>query len=1525
MKKGTLLTLLVGGAVVLSASRAWAYNKSMYPYTLPAGAQGAALGCTRAEPGMKLELGKWYTNFEVCKKYADDNGLPLLAVWSNHGCVHCWYTDVVFVQDEFVAWQKTHNAGQVICCYMAGGDDNVDQSGSTAYKWMWYGGGTSINAYPFVVLWWAKENVNRRMDGDTFCKGSSSAALSFTEATIPTRIVNVENMLSTVFSKWEPPARYSGGFSTIEETEGNRLEAESGTKEVSFELVRPEANAGVATNNLVTLVGPDGQEVQTQSVEWSEGQVNQTVTVDISGVTFSKDGDQALIVVKDNDGTPQGTNRVTYVEGENSAYNPLWIGERKATATRDNTKPVLNWGEWTMDLDVAKAKVAAADGDAYTLVDISGSLWCPDCANVERNFSSKKDNAGKNKFEEWAKEHQVAFVAIDVPRFETNTTASTRPTLLSRAAYATTLARAKEYPASGADASLTNAVLRSGLGYLTRKGVSDEEAQVVLERNRQLVSQNTAEGGFHRPEDGSPFRTGVPIFVMLRKDGTVAARLTQFASDSPMANANWDNIIKRFDEMLVIAKAQDGEAHYEDIENNDASSTALAFKANGGSGAGEISHADFQDVFKLEGVGGGALQKVTVTGASDAVVAVQFMKLNAAGKSEAVGVSATGKLSSGVSLEQTFTEAGDYFVKVSGGDIKDGSFSAENAKANNFAAFTISGDVVLVPQEAKVSGSAPEDSDKVVMRLEKDQMYRIEGVNPTAVAEVLAAKDAEDPYCKFYTALVSGDVEVVSAYGKGGSVTYQKWVSCKVGFVAAAKTVKESVGKVSVALARTDGKSGDVTVRVSLDEENTTLYNSEGELRFEFNGPIDLTWAEGQNHTTNLVINVLDDARFDGPGDVALKLELVSDENGDTTLNGTSYVLTVTENDAQTAGKAAFTGADPFFSKKTTVYARESEGAIVFAERIGASDGKVTVTVKATNGAQLHVGDVETNVITWANHNYDPQAVKVTGLEAGKTATLTLVDPTDGLTLISASNKVTVVSVADDAPAFANDEATATFYRYVSKTETYPVALAEGVEGAKLSFAKLSGTLPAGLKATWDEEANALAISGVPTAKAGVYPMVYQVTQQVGARKTPGLTIALTLTVVDPTDVAGNPDGANNSVLKARTFKDVPVVNDVNNRLAGLVQVTIPRKGNVSAKYACESGVIALSAKGWDEFTEGSKDLHATATGKNGFKLEVVCANDGKVTLSVTDPMYEGVSLDAEVSPESQWSKNAPASAWKGYYTVALVPSAVDEDVEGLAPRGNGFLTFKMDSAAAWNAGKVSWAGMLPNGTAISGSSILSCGDLTWAQLPVFKVSSSDVISVLAKIHANAVEEDVTRSVLSADDVVSCWVHNEKDGTFNADYVVDFGVFGGPYSTSISLADCCQEYYETTSPELKVGVDSLGSTSYGTIGAIAPATVTVGESTLSLGNDAAAGMTLRLTRNTGIVTGSLKLSGDAGKTVSATWKGVILQGWGPGCGCAPGGDVYLPFVNGAFFFNDSVQNGVGKKLTIKRGGSLVVE
>ena len=1469
-----------------------------------------------------IEPGVWNSNFDTAKAYAAENGLPLIAVWSKVGCHYCNIFDGHLENEAFKAWAA--ETGMVMIYLKASKDGDF----KAARDWI----RGSYTGFPFIRVYWEKKGEPTKSDRFMGRMGSYGGG--------------VDNLIARIKKtigdwKYASTPAYSGGSFASTGTDGNRLEAEAGTGSVSLELVRDATSAEVATNNTLKVVGPDGKAAGAVVVNWAAGQTNQTVAVDISSVNFTADGQQALLIAVDAEGVEQATNTVTYVaDSGKTPANPLWIGERTASGGSGSPKgsvqvgaapaTALGWGEWTMDLDVATNKVAAAKGEAYTLVLIEGSLWCHDCANTERNFLNVKDGSGKYRLVEWAKSNNVALVALDIPNFSTNSMECASPTLLSRKAYTTTLAYEGEvkgfkfYDVSkgGAPESLTKPMERSGLGYLTRKGISDNEAAKVLERNWKLVTTNTDKGGFHRPEDANKFRTGVPIFVLLRKNGTVAARLTRFAASSPMKDLNWDNAIKRFDEMLKVAATAGGHADASEIANNDASTTAQSFKANGGSGKGEISHADFQDVFKLEGVGGNALQKVVVTGAVDAVVAVQFMKLNAEGASEAVGTAAKGKLSEGVALEETFAEAGDFFVKVSGGDIATDDFTVDNAKADNFAAFAISGDVVLVPQETQASGAAPTDSDKVVMRLEKGQTYRIEGVNPSAVSGVLETKND-----KFYTALADGDVEITVA-DKGGTVTYQKWVPGKVGFVEGAKTVKESVGKVAVAIARTDGSSGDVTVRVSLDEENTTLKDGDGNLRFTPFEPMELTWADGKMSSTNVTVEILDDKRFDGPGDVALKLELVSDWNGDTVLTTTNYVLSVTEDDKQDAGQVAFTGAEPFFSKKATVYAKENEGATVYAERIEASDGWVSAKVNVTGDAKLEIDGVATNVIAWANHQYAAQPIKVTGLAAGKTAKLTLANPTDGLKILSASNVVTIISVAADAPAFEMPVATAAIQRYVASSNVYPVVLADGAKDAKLTFTKLLGTLPAGLKVVYDASANAMAIVGAPTAEAGVYPVVYQVTQQVGSKKTPGLTVEITFTVTDPTSKsAGAPYNAaiaaqNN---KARTIMDIPIVS--SNRLAGVVTVTIPAKGNVSAKYTCSAGTVAFSTKNWSAFDPESRELTATLASKaKGYSMELVACDDGSVAVDIIDPNFADV-VEGESSGKV-WSKAESAEEAKGYYTVSLISAGVTELREGVAPRGDGYLTLKMDNASAWNAGKMTWAGMLPNGTAVSGSAILSRTDCDSLSLPVFKCTATDELAVLL---------NVCSSITESDEIGAVWRHVDK-ASEELSYEVEFNTYGGLYSATSNLAEAFAiGYPNVKTPTLVFDIAGLlGRVGGGTPADMAEVAVTITDSKMSIRKDAEnpQGATLSFDRKKGIVKGKFNLpyttaSGEV-KTLKADYTGVVLIGWGVDCGCGLDDTSALPtlaFVNGAFYVADKETVSVGgkdKTVTVKRGGSARV-
>ena len=1457
-----------------------------------------------------FKAGEWNSNFTAIKEKADADNVPLVAFWANPGCAFCKKLETALNTPAGYAWQKERGYYFVFGYGTSGEHGKVKSFTRHA-----------SGQFPYVAVYWKQGLRGTSTQKKTF--SGRSGMMTVTSGDLANQFMQtVEYWLGD----YAPPVTYVGGtFAGEEETAGHRLEAEAGTTNVTFTLVRDEAAAKVATNHLLTVTGPDGA-VATNTVVWQAGEAEQALALDLADYpAFDADGETLTLAVLDAGGEVQDTRTVTFVARANGAANPLWIGER--------TAETLAFGEWTMDFEAATNKAARADGEAYTLVAVSGALWCPDCANTERNFLNVADAEGENRFKAWAASNGVALVTVDVPKFLADG-AFESPTFLSRRAFATTLARMREYPASGADAALTNAMLRSGLGYLTRKGVSDEAAAAALARNYALVRRG---GLLHSPIDTNDNRTGVPIFVLLRKDGTVAARLTSFAATSPMASAReqWGDLIKRFDEMLAVAASAGESSPHADPNEfaNDAPQGAVGFAANGGAAAGELSHADFRDVFRLDGVGGNALQKVTVTGTTGARVTASFLALDADGKKVTVGTPVTGALTAeGFALEHTFTAAGTYYVEVAGADITNAAFAVESPKEMNFHPYALAGAVVLVPQETRATATAPTGSDQVVMRLEKGQKYRIQGLKVDAVGDALVPDDPSDPYGLFFTAKTGGDVSL-TCQNTEGTVTYSLWNPGKVGFTAAARTVKENVGSVVVAVARTGAASGRVELKVSLDAEATTLYDSDGKSRFAFKDAA-LVWEEGETGEKTVTIDVLDDMRFDGTGVVALTLEQVGGD-GTPEVAGDAFALTVTDDDKQSAGKAAFTGAEPYFARAKTVYVREGEKATVKVGRVEASDGPVTVRVMASPASVALGGDVEGGILSWANHRAEEKSVTVAGLAAGKTATLTLANATDGLKVLSASNYVKVVAVAADAPAFEQDAAQAALVRYVAASNVYAVVgVPEGT--TKLTFTKLSGTLPAGLKAAWDPAANALAVSGATTAKAGAYTAVYQVSARVANRTVPGLTLALAFTV---TDVAlPGADGApalNPALAKARTFRDLPALGD--GRLMGTLQVTVPPTGRVSAKCLCAAGTVSFTARNWSEADEDGTVRAELVGSKKGWAMALEAAPDGSLTIELTDDR----GFTAAVRTDGRlWSKADSAEGWRGQYTVSLRNAARWESAEGLAPRGHGYLTLKMTSATAWNAGRMTWAGLLPNGTAVSGSATLARGlrgpGDCWGYLPVYMRSSRDVLAVLAQVAEGAATHDTPTSACqavfeAAGLAEAYWIHADSAGLL---YTVEWDVYGGVYSPAYDFAAYFAEFYSegSVAPDLAFDVGGLdGTLAAGVPGAVDAVRVTVGPRTLAISKDGpnVCRATLSFNRSTGVVSGSFRLpvtkANGTETTVTASYRGVMLIGWGPGCGCDESlvpSDVKLPFVSGAFWVADkAVDAATGRTLAVKRGGA----
>jgi len=1224
------LRLFVLGLVLGSGSSLWGFSKSMYPYAVPGGALGASMGCVQAVSGMKLETGVWYTNYSVCKAYADREGIPLLAVWSNHGCIHCWYTDVVFQQETFKEWQATHDAGQVICCFMAGGDDTLDQVGSSAYRWMWTGGTSTLSSYPFVALWWKKGGVNIHLTGDDLCRGEAKNILSFTDSSLPQRVQNVTAAMAKAFAGWRASVPEAlGVFALTNATGAASIWATPNQASLPVAVVR---DSTTATNQLL-VVRQRGEEVGRQTVDWARGVVDQVVQVADFGEKYYEEG--------------------TFVQ------------------------------------------LQLLDGDGETV-----------------------------------------------------------------------------------------------------------------------------------------------------RSETVVACAEQPLNDN-------------YDTTAAISLA--------------------------GLVEGRLSPADPMDVYRVAGGAIGNLLSCRVVGAVTGKVQVELVEVLTGCTN--VLARADGDLKNGVAIEARIPSDA-CFLRVTG----EGEWSTAGKTVRTYS---IESGIVLVPDETRRMYFLDESESAVRMELADDTCYRLQGLLPQA--GVLELSSEGRPY---YWAQADGRF-LLSAEFPGAVLVYQVWKPGMVGFASASASVSESAGRVAIPVTRVGGSSGRVVVRVALDHEVSTLKDSAGNLRCVNFPEATFIWEDGEAGSTNVWVRLVDDKVFEGSGELVFRLEST---RGSALVGVDTFRLQVQDDEKARPGEVWLEGEARGLGKNRSLVVRAGAGADLVVRRGGWAEGEAAVGVSTTPKTVELEGLNAEGRLVWQHHEVEAKPLRVRGLAAGDSVRISLTAPSTGLSVVSASNAVTVVAVADDAPAFVQDIHEATLYRSVACSNVYPVVLAAG---GKVAFTKQNGVLPPGLKVGVDALTGAMVVSGTPTT-AGSYVCTYQV--KAGTRT--GLIGEFRFTVVDPTDAKRFPELANPSVATSRTFNDIPVVQVATGELLGLLQVTVPPKGNVSAKYQCASGTVSFTSKAWTEFEPGTRTLRTElVAGKRGYWMQVECTADSAVGIAMVDPAAGPEALTTLVDGSVRWGTANSAKAWGADYTVALPVegSAILENLSGLAPRGAGYLTLKMSTASAWNAGKVTWAGVLPNGVSMSGSAVLTAkGPL--AYLPIFKVGSNDRIAAYLEL----ADAEGGGGVRLADGMVAKLRHAVKGNGGALDYEVELSPLGGRWSASSAIMGILG----TETPELTFRCSDLESTNVDLALVDWTLPLVAGASTLGVAKGAPTGCSLRLNRQTGVVSGSVRLPcNQAGKSVTATWQGVLLTGMAP--------DGVQGLVGGAVFTDRVLPPGVRNPISIKR--SLGVE
>ena len=1517
--------------------------------------------------------GEWTSQLDKTMKQAASEGVPVLVFWANNGCGHCAATEVELCTKTFTNWQKKYQIYMVFACggYPGPAKNEADvakevardKSGEFPYVGVYWGTGSS-NTYK------GKSYKNKQMG--TFTGNGIDAA---------TFIKKTEALL-----KGYTPA-IGGWFKKLDESDGNRYEAEPSTKKVTLTMARSsDKKSAVGTDSVKVYKNKvsDSNLVKTYTVNWTKGATTLALAVAIpSGL---KDGDE-LIAVINGESKAKYRNTIYFVDKDNSASNPKWKGES------------FGFGEWTVDIDAAKALVKSTAGGsasagkaaavsakkAYTLVSVQGSLWCPDCANTDRNFLDLKDSDGKNRFQAWAKSKNVALVAMDIPNYMGATYKDRQsPTLFSKDAYETRLARAWEYPASGASAKLTNAVLRSGFGYMTRKGISDSEGLAMIKKFHDLAYKTPEQGGFHlfygaddlRNEDRNPNRTNVPIFVLLRSDGTVAARLTYFgAVASPMKSdrSKFNYFIRRFEEMLAIADATEGPDANEIVNNIPTAKTTSLPVGTRTAVEGRLCHADMRDTFKLTNFKGAGAAKVTISGSSDAEVDAQFMIRKSDGTYELVGDKFTKRVKDNYTVWAEFHDVGTCYLRISGADAASAAFDVGSSKANHFADFTLTASVDwIIPGEQKASVPVTEGSS-TTMTVVSGKVYRVTGIVTDPMPDGLILRDNG-----LMEATINGDVFLVGA--ADGLLEYQQWVPSKISFNdnEPAGGIGESRGKWAVKVLRSGGSSGSVTATVVVDKEKSTFYydHETKELpRFAIDGEWGfmsktITWSDGDTASKSLVIELEKDAelmKYFGDGQIVLAIDGLASDMGDAKLGKSSYTLKVKDESDKAQSTISIAGTTPAATVDSTVYARRGTGVSLTLHR--SNDGVAlanSIGLKSSVDSVEFSGDAFGTRVRWEGDDYEDKTVTATGLpSAGKTTTLSLVATKSSFRADKSASEVTVISVDNKAPAFKVDKVAQikmiTYSACDAAVEFDPNYIEAG---DVLSVELLKGALPDGLTAKVSGQK--LKFAGLPK-KAGSFTAYFRACATRSGKLVKGMPVKVTFRIVDPTTVKASDKTygklANEAVKTSRSLTSLMVMSGGDpKRLAGTLDVTIPKTGKLSAKYICNGGTVTFESKYWDAKNLSDSDGTLTATltpSKAGYALMVKAYSNGRVQAIVTDKGFKDQELTA-TSLGKVWSSSNSAKAWVGVYNGALVPSGTPyylgngaygvfsgdvvqpENEEFDAPVGYGYVSLKLTSTAA-ATGKMTWAGKLPNGQVVSGSAVLSKGASKWvgragyAYLPIFKSVSGDRISVVAEIKSGAATaaNGGNRSLLGCPDLspvlpLGMWTHKGEGGT---GFSMDIHLMGGLYNPNKSLKDCCTESAMNPA-QLKLQVEVPAKAGYdryegrGKAKAVPVQTVAVGKNDITVKN-ATNKFKLEIDRATGILTGSLRFNytvgGSAGGSIDAVWSGVLLTGWSSECDCSEGSDVQMPFICGALSFEDVVPYKDGsstKKATVLSGGRI---
>jgi len=463
--------------------------------------------------GASVRPGEWNTNFTDSRAYAEAHNVPLVVVWGNTSCSYCNQLSAVLEDDVVMDWAKDHPIMMVE--RHEAYQENFEKYSTdhkAAYNWIHtLSDKSKLNGNPQVGVYWKKA------DGTVVCSTAFSGRKGKMPATTPANNLagQFANSLDMLVGDYAPASAENPAFVTTD-TENDRLEAESTTCTVYVPLKRESGSK--ASSCILRVAYPLGTGPSI-TVNWAAGETAKNVAVTMPTAGFQV-GKSVSLKLESADGLVLGTSSILMVEKvENSAKNPHWVGEY--------TYASLPYGEWTMDFDVAKQKVAQMGGKLFVM--FGGPLWCPNCVAIEDYVFNTAE------FKAWAKSKKLVLVHFDQGQASSPATPEGTP----RGRLLTTTVSTKGV---------------SGSSYLSRHGIDPSSSTV-----KDVIDRVTYLTDYWLAPESTAARLANPVVLLLNDAGTkVDARFQRQSDGYTMDLA--ENM-HRFNDLLTLAGADENEGY----------------------------------------------------------------------------------------------------------------------------------------------------------------------------------------------------------------------------------------------------------------------------------------------------------------------------------------------------------------------------------------------------------------------------------------------------------------------------------------------------------------------------------------------------------------------------------------------------------------------------------------------------------------------------------------------------------------------------------------------------------------------------------------------------------------------------------------------------------------------------------------------------------------------------------------------------------------------------------------------------